>query len=229
MSYTYAYARPALTVDCIVFGLDGGTLKVLLIQRKSPPFEAQWALPGGFVELQETLDEAARRELLEETGVENIFLEQLYTFGGVDRDPRERIISVAYYALINLEAHPLQAASDAEDARWFPVRQLPALAFDHAEIFCVALQRLQGKLSYEPIGFELLPSKFTLTQLQQLYETVLERSLDKRNFRKKILKLECLTPLPEKQQNVRHRAAQFYQFDEQRYRQHRQQGFVFDL
>lgn len=229
MSYTYTYARPALTVDCVVFGLDGGTLKVLLIQRKSPPFEAQWALPGGFVELQETLDEAALRELLEETGVENIFLEQLYTFSGIDRDPRERIISVAYYALINLEEHPLQAASDAEDARWFPVRQLPALAFDHAEIFRVALQRLQGKLSYEPIGFELLPSKFTLTQLQQLYETVLERSLDKRNFRKKILKLECLTPLPEKQQNVRHRAAQLYQFDEQRYRQHRQQGVVFDL
>lgn len=234
MSHTYDYPRPALTVDCAVFGFDSqggdeGSLKLLLIQRKLPPFEGQWALPGGFVEMNETLDEAARRELLEETGVEDIFLEQLYTFSGLDRDPRERIVSVAYYALINLEEHPLQAASDAEDAQWFAVRALPPLAFDHAEIFQVAIARLQGKLSYEPIGFELLPQKFTLTQLQQLYETVLEKALDKRNFRKKILKTDCLIPLAEKQQNVRHRAAQLYQFDQEKYQTLKQAGFLFEL
>lgn len=229
MPFTYKYARAALTVDCVVFGLDGSELKILLIQRKLDPFRGQWALPGGFVELDETLDEAARRELEEETGVKDLFLEQLYSFSTVDRDPRERVISVAYYALVNLDEHPATAASDAEEVAWFPAFDLPALAFDHAEIYATALGRLQAKLRYEPVGFELLPQKFTLSQLQQLYETVLNQAIDKRNFRKKILKMDLLIETGEKQQNVSHRAAQLYRFDEAKYEALKQTGFVFEL
>ncbi len=226
---TYSYTRPALTVDCVLFGLDTDDLKILLIRRNLPPFQGQWALPGGFVRVDETLEDAALRELQEETGVGHVFLEQLYTFGTLDRDPRERVVTVAYYALINLQDHRLQAGTDASAAQWFAVDTLPRLAFDHDHIFATALGRLQAKLRYEPIGFELLPKKFTLTQLQRLYEKVLGQPLDKRNFRKKILKMDLLISLSEKQQNVPHRAAQLYQFDEQKYHVLRQRGFNFEV
>src|SRR4051794_34611068 len=165
---------PALTVDCVVFGLDEGDLKVLLVQRDLEPFKGKWALPGGFVHADESVDEAARRELSEETGVHHVFLEQLYTFGEVDRDPRGRVVSVAYYALVRLSDHRVKAATDARDAAWFPVWDAPRLAFDHDRILQAALARLKGKVRYQPIGFQLLPPKFTLTQLQRLYETLLE-------------------------------------------------------
>jgi 8-oxo-dGTP diphosphatase len=229
MTYTYAYPRPALTVDCVIFGLDVSELKVLLIQRKLAPFKGHWALPGGFVKMGETLDEAARRELMEETGVEDLFLEQLYTFSAVKRDPRERVVSVAYFALVNLDEHPTKAASDAEEVDWFSAFDLPELAFDHDEIISVAMTRLQGKLRYEPVGFELLPQKFTLSQLQQLYEKVLNQHLDKRNFRKKILKMNLLIDTNEKQQNVSHRAAQLFQFDENKYQSLKASGFNFEI
>jgi len=230
MTYCYEFPRPALTVDCVVFGLDDRTvLQVLLIRRQLPPFQGQWALPGGFVRFDESLEAAARRELREETGIQDVFLEQLYTFGDRDRDPRDRVVTVAYYALINLTEHALQAKTDAEEACWFPYNALPALAFDHQRIFATALQRLQGKLRYEPIGFELLPEKFPLTQLQRLYETVLNQKLDKRNFRKKLLKMGLLIELDEWQTGVAHRAARLYQFDKQKYVQLKQQGFSFEL
>src|SRR5215472_17532149 len=187
MPYTYQYPRAALTVDCVVFGFDGGDLKVLLIQRALEPFKGRWALPGGFVRVDETLDDAARRELAEETGLKNVFLEQLYSFGKVDRDPRERVVSVAYYALVKLQDYRARAATDAANAKWFPVSGLPQLAFDHANILETALARLEGKVRYQPIGFELLPQKFTLSQLQHLYEAVLGAANDKRNFSKKVL------------------------------------------
>jgi 8-oxo-dGTP diphosphatase len=225
----YKHPRPALAVDCVVFGLDKeGSLKVMLIQRNLPPKE-KWALPGGFVRLDESLEEAARRELWEETGIENVFLEQLYTFGEVDRDPRDRIVTVAYYALVNLWEYRIKATTDASDAAWFPVTQLPPLAFDHDKIVQVALNRLKGKVRYEPIGFELLPKKFTLSQLQKLYEAVLGQQLDKRNFRKKILKMDLLMALDETQKDVSHRAARFYQFDEQKYLQLKEKGFNFEI
>ena len=226
---SYVHPRAALTVDCVVFGLDDGGLKVLLIERALEPFAGRWALPGGFVHLDETLEDAARRELAEETGLTRVFLEQLYTFGAVDRDPRERVVTVAWYALVRLADHRVQAATDARDAAWVPVNSLPRLAFDHATIVEYALRRLQAKVRYQPIGFELLPTKFTLTQLQRLYETVLERELDKRNFRKKVLSLGILAETDEVEQGVAHRAARLYRFDERAYRQQVRDGFHFEI
>lgn len=229
MPYTYQYPRAALTVDGVVFGFDGGELKVLLIQRALEPFKGKWALPGGFVRVDETLDEAARRELVEETGLANVFLEQLYTFGTVKRDPRERVVSVAYYALVKLSDHKAKAATDAAEAEWFPVSQLPKLAFDHADIVAIALTRLQGKVRYQPIGFELLPPKFTLSDLQHLYEAILGTELDKRNFRKKVLGFGLLVPLNETQMAGRHRPAQLFRFDADKYEKLKKRGFNFEL
>ena len=229
MPYNYSYPRGALTVDCVVFGFDDGELKVLLIERGLEPFKGRWALPGGFVRVDETLEEAARRELLEETGLSNVFLEQLYTFGEVERDPRERVVSVAYYALVKLSEHRAMAATDAANAQWFPVSKPPKLAFDHADILRAAVMRLHGKVRYQPIGFELLPEKFTLSQLQHLYEAVLETELDKRNFRKKVLSLRLLEPLKETRMRGRHRPAQLFRFDQKRYEQLRKKGFNFEL
>ncbi len=229
MPFTYEYARPSLTVDCVIFGLDEENLKVLLIERDLEPFKGKWALPGGFVRLDETLDEAARRELREETGVENVFLEQLYTFGELHRDPRERVVTVAYYALINLSDYQIKASTDARNAAWFALSDLPKLAFDHDKIYDTALNRLKGKLRYQPIGFELLPHKFKLSRLQKLYEMVLERPLDKRNFRKKILSMDLLIELDEIEQDVAHRAARLYSFDEKKYQRLVKKGFNFEL
>ena len=229
MPHTYEYARPALTVDAVVFGLDGGELKVLLIKRGLEPFKGRWALPGGFVQEGETLDEAVARELEEEAGLRNVFLEQLYTFGAAGRDPRERVVSVVYYAMVNLADHTTRAATDAADSRWSAASSPPRLAFDHAEILTMALTRLRGKLRYQPVGFELLPEKFTLTQLQQLYESVLGTPLDKRNFRKKVLGFDLLLPLDETFREGRHRPAQLFRFDPARYQQLLEQGFHFEL
>ena len=229
MAYTYKYPRAALTVDCVVFGFDEGELKVLLIQRALEPFKGKWALPGGFVRLDETLEEAARRELAEETGLTDVFLEQLYSFGAVKRDPRERVVTVAYYALVKLAGHATKAATDAADARWFPISKVPKLAFDHADILATALARLKGKVRYQPIGFELLPPKFTLSQLQHLYEAVLETEFDKRNFRKKVLSFGLLFPLKETQMAGRHRPAQLFRFDAERYEKLNKRGFNFEL
>ncbi|MEZ4373742.1 MAG: NUDIX domain-containing protein [Polyangiaceae bacterium] len=229
MSYTYEYPRPALTVDCVVFGLDEDDLKVLLVQRAGEPFKGSWALPGGFVDMHETTDQAALRELEEETGVTNVYLEQLYTFSGVNRDPRERVVSVAYYALVKLSEHAVRAATDASDAAWFSVEEATKLAFDHDEIVATARERLRGKVRYQPIGFELLPEKFTLTQLQRLYEIVLDTELDKRNFRKKILAMDLLRSLDEVEKGVAHRAARLYRFDQRRYKQLVKRGFNFEL
>jgi 8-oxo-dGTP diphosphatase len=229
MPHTYKYPRAALTVDCVVFGFDEGELKVLLIRRALEPFKGRLALPGGFVRVPETLDDAARRELAEETGLKNFFLEQLYTFGTVDRDPRERVVSVAYYALVKLSDHRAKAATDATNAEWFPVLKVPKLAFDHSNILETALIRLKGKVRYQPIGFELLPHKFTLSQLQHLYEAVLGSALDKRNFRKKVLGFGLLVPLKETQMEGRHRPAQLFQFDVEKYEKLKKRGFNFEL
>ena len=229
MSHCYEYARAALAVDCVVFGLDAERLRVLLIRRALEPCAGKWALPGGHVHIDESLEAAALRELEEETGLRKVFLEQLYTFGAVDRDPSQRVVSVAYYALVNISDHGVRAATDASQAAWFSVDDTPNLAFDHAEILRVALERLRGKLRYQPIGFELLPKKFTLSQLQRLYELVLERPLDKRNFRKRVFALDLLIETDEVQEDVAHRAARLYRFDERKYRRLAKAGFNFEL
>lgn len=226
--YCYQYPRPALTVDCVIFGYEAGLVHVLLIERDAEPFRGRWALPGGFVGMDETLDDAARRELEEETGLANIYLEQLYTFGAVHRDPRGRVVSTAYYALVSLVGRTPKASSDARLAQWHPLRAIPELAFDHAHILGTAVERLRAKVRYRPIGFELLPEKFTLTQLQQLYETILEQPLDKRNFRKKILAMNLLIPLDEFQQGA-NRPAQLYSFDRTKYSELEQSGFLFEV
>jgi len=229
MVHTYEFARPALTVDIVVFALDEEDLQVMLIERDLKPFEGQWALPGGFVRVDENLEEAARRELEEETGLQDIYLEQLYTFGDIKRDPRERVVTVTYYALVNLEGHNVQASSDARNAAWFSVNDLPKLAFDHEMILSAAHERLRGKVRYQPIGFELLPEKFTLRQMQHLYEVVLDRELDKRNFRKKVLGMEIVKETKEIEKNVAHRAARLYRFDKHRYDRLTKQGFNFEI
>jgi len=231
MKFSYEFERPGLTVDCVIFGLDleEGTLKVMLVERDLEPFEGMWAVPGGFVRSGETLEAAAARELREETGIADVFLEQLYTFGDPGRDPRGWVVSVAYYALVSPEKHTIHAATDARQACWFPVASLPRLAFDHAEILKTALERVRGKLTYAPIGFELLPRKFTIKQLQKLYEIVLGTSLDNRNFRKKIFGLDVLKELKEMQRGVPHRAARLYEFDERKYRQLVRRGLSFGL
>lgn len=229
MKHTYEYPRAALTVDCVVFGINEEGLHVLLIERGLEPFKGKWALPGGFVRVEETLDAAARRELEEEAGLKDVFMEQLFTFGDVHRDPRERVVSVAYYALVQVLDHEAVAATDAANAKWFPVNKVPALAFDHAKIFEAALARLRGKVRYEPIGFELLPPKFTLSQLQHLYESVIGAVLDKRNFRKKVLGFGLLTPLKETQMSGRHRPAQLFRFNADKYEKLKKRGFNFEL
>ncbi len=229
MAKTYEFARPALTVDIVVFALDDEDLKVMLIQRDLKPFEGQWALPGGFVRVDETLSDAARRELQEETGLKDIFLEQLYTFGDLDRDPRERVVTVAYYALVKLAGHDVHASTDARNAAWFSVNDLPGLAFDHAKILEAAHDRLKRKVRYQPIGFELLPEKFTLRQLQHLYEVILDRELDKRNFRKKVLGMEIVQETKEIEKDVAHRAARLYRFDKRRYDRLTRQGLNFEI
>ena len=231
--FRYKYARPALTVDAVLFGLDDTGLKLLLIERAHDPFAGCWALPGGFVDVGESPDDAVRRELEEETGLSGIYLEQLYTFGRPDRDPREHVVSVAYYGLVNIRDHDAQAATDARQTRWMSVAAIDAgefrLAFDHAEILAMAIERLRGKVRYRPIGFELLPPRFTLSQLRHVYETILGESLDKRNFRKRVQALGLLTPLGEYEEDVARRPGQLYTFDEARYLELSRGGFEFRL
>jgi len=182
-----SYPRPSVTVDVIIFRLLDEDLQVLLVKRKFPPFEGKWAIPGGFVNIDESLDAAARRELEEETDVRDIYLEQLYTFGDLERDPRGRVITVAYMALVPAYALSPRAGDDAAEATWWSMGALPPLAFDHARVLPYALQRLRYKIEYSAVGFELLPEVFTLSELQRAYEVILCEELDKRNFRRKML------------------------------------------
>ncbi len=211
-AHTYEYPRPAVTVDIVVFTLRENRLQVLLIQRAEPPHAGAWALPGGFVHMEESLEEAAARELAEETGLRQAYLEQLYTYGAPLRDPRGRVITVAYFALIPAGASLQQSPTyEVTQARWFPVDALPPLAFDHAEIAAYALRRLRYKLEYSAAGFELLPEEFTLTEIQSTYEIILGEQLDKRNFRRRILEANIIEPT-EQMRSGEGRPARLYRY-----------------
>ena len=188
--YSYKYPHPAVTADCVVFGFDGAALRVLLIERGGEPYKGCWAFPGGFMNIDETAEACARRELEEETGLKATGVEQLHTFSAVRRDPRERVVSVVYYALVRLSE--VQGGDDAARARWFGLGGIPPLAFDHDRILRLALARIREKIHFAPVGFELLPEEFTMPQLQNLYESILEVRFDRRNFSSKMLKLGIL-------------------------------------
>ena len=215
-----------MTVDIVIFTLKEGLLQVLLVKRGVPPFEGQYAIPGGFIRGDESLEEAALRELHEETGVKNVFLEQLYTFGDPKRDPRGRVITVVYYALIASDKLSLVAGADAAETQWFPASSLPPLAFDHKSILGYALERLRNKLEYTTVGFQLLPEKFTLGELQAVYEAILGRQLDKRNFRRKLALLGILKPLREWQRTGR-KPAQLFRFSAARFEKLKDKGILF--
>lgn len=207
------YERPSVAVDVVMMTLHQKDLQVLLVKRRSWPFEGMWAIPGGFVEIDESLEDAAKRELREETSVQDVYIEQLYTFGNPGRDPRTRVITVVYFALLDGEQLRIKAADDAADVGWFSVYDLPPLAFDHGDILDYTLNRLRGKLSYTTIAFNLLPAQFTLRELQRVYEIILHKKLDKRNFRKKVLATGILEDTGAKKMEGTHRPARLYRFN----------------
>jgi ADP-ribose pyrophosphatase YjhB (NUDIX family) len=210
MAFTYRYPHPAVTTDIVIFTIRNDELKVLLIKRALSPHKGEWALPGGFIRLEESLEECAGRELEEETGVSGVYLEQLYSFGKPDRDPRERVITVAYYALIPSDTLKIKAASDAAGTSWFGMQELPELAFDHQEILKLAHQRLVAKLDYSTIAFQFMPKAFTLSELQQVHELISGESVDKRNFRKRILSLNLIRETGKERKAGAHRPARLY-------------------
>lgn len=218
-----------LSVDCEVFGYHEGRLKVLLIQRGAQPFKGKWALPGDLVYPNEAIDVSAKRILKELTGIENLFMEQTKVYGKVDRHPAGRVITTGYYSLINIAKYDPHASAWADGVYWVDVDQCPALAFDHDEILADALQILRMRVRHQPVGFELLPEKFALADLQALYEAILNQRFDKANFRKRILSMNLLISLKENQKDVPHRPARLYSFDKQRYDELRAKGFSFEL
>ena len=219
----------SLTVDAIVFGYQAGKVSVLLVKRKYDPYKDCWAIPGGFVEEDESLEDAVKRELKEETSVVIDYLEQLYTFGIPGRDPRGRVVSIAYFGLVRPDKFDIIAADDAKEVGWFDIEELPGLAFDHQGILEMAIRRLRAKITYEPIGFELLDKKFPFSDLEKLYTTLLGREIDRRNFRKKILSLEVLDELNEKVSKGAGRPANLYQFNQKRYYQLIKEGIIFEI
>jgi 8-oxo-dGTP diphosphatase len=216
-----------VTVDLVIFTVRDDALQVLLVERGVAPFAGRWALPGGFIHDDESLESAARRELEEETGVRDVYLEQLYTFGDPARDPRGRVVTVAYFALIAADRQRLAPGSDAAATRWWPAGAPPPLAFDHRQILDYAVERLRTKLEYTTVGFQLLPRKFTLTQLQRVYEAILGRALDKRNFRRKMELLDILTGLDEWASDGPTRPAQLFAFSARQFERLKDKGILF--
>ena len=221
--YCYRYPHPAVTTDCVIFGFDGERLQVLLIERGIEPYKGRWAFPGGFLKMDETAEEGARRELKEETGLDSAYMEQFHTFSTPERDPRERVITIAYYALVKKQE--VKGGDDAASARWFPLDEIPSLAFDHDYILRMATQRLREQIHFQPIGFELLPEKFTLKELQLLYEAILGINFDRRNFSKKMMHLEILTDLEETIWPTPKREAKLFKFNAEKYEELKRKGF----
>jgi 8-oxo-dGTP diphosphatase len=219
----------ALSIDCVIFGFKDGELDILLIKHGEGISKGRWALPGGWIQYNESVDDAASRLLNSLTGVSNIYLEQLKCFGAVERYPGKRVITIAFFALVNADNYNLHPGFTASDAKWFNVQEVPDLPYDHNDILAFGYNRLKHKVRHEPIGFNLLPKKFTLHHIQKLYEAVLETDLDKPNFRRKLLNMNLLVACDEKQKDVSHRAANLYRFDKKIYNQLLEKGFAFEL
>jgi len=223
------YFKSAFSVDSVIFGYDEGALKVLLIYRGAKPYIGTWALPGDLVKLDEDLDDSAKRVLYDLTGLSNVFMDQIRTFGKVDRHPLGRVITVAYFTLVKIADYKLHPSSWAKEAKWYAITDVPKLPFDHAEILEYAKKKLKDKVRHQPIGFELMPKEFTLSDIQNLYESVLGITLDKRNFRKKLLAMNLLIDTGYFQDSVAHRPARLYRFDKTKYQHLIQKGFSFEL
>lgn len=221
--YSYKYPHPSVTTDCVIFGFDGGELKVLLVERGLKPHKGRWAFPGGFVKMDESCEEGALRELEEETALKGTYVQQFHTYSDPNRDPRERVITVAFFALVRIQE--VEAGDDANKAQWFAIDEVPQLAFDHDVILRDALKRLRERIHFQPIGFELLPEKFTMRQLQNLYEAILDVHFDRGNFSKKMLHFNILTPLDETVRPTPKREARLYRFNKESYDDLKQKGF----
>jgi 8-oxo-dGTP diphosphatase len=218
-----------LSIDCVIFGFENQCLEVLLIKRAIYPYKGRWALPGGFIKKEEHIEEAAQRILEVTTGVKNIYLEEVGVFDKTNRYPHRRVFTIGHFALISPEHYLLKPGIDTSAAQWFKLNELPNLPFDHSEIIDTALGKLRTRVRYRPIGFELLPEKFTLPRLQKLYEVILGKKLDKRNFRKKLMKTNLLKKLKEKEKENKRRAAYLYMFDKHSYNKLKSDGFIFEL
>jgi len=218
-----------LSIDCVVFGFDSGELKALFVKRFNEPDKGKMSLPGGFVAINENLDAAPARRLKQLTGIENLFMRQFHTFGDIHRYPPHRVLTVAYYALVKISDYKINVGGDVHECRWISIKEVPEMPFDHREILEVGIEKLREQVRTEPIGFNLLPEKFTITELQNLYESILDTKFDKRNFRKKLAKMNLLVDTKQKQKNVSHRAANLYKFDEKNYQKLLKKGFIFDL
>lgn len=227
-SYYSNYHKQLLALDCIIFGFDEGELKILLIKRDFEPAKGRWSLMGGFLDPDESLDESARRILYRLTGLENVFMEQLYAYGDVTRDPGERTISVAYYALLRIIDYNKDLVK-SYSAQWHPISKIPDLIFDHNKMVTRALETLRRKARYRPIGFELLSEKFTLPQLQSLYEAIYQKKFDKRNFRKKIIAMDLLKKHGEKDMEGSKKGAYLYSFKRKKYNNLASKGFNFEI
>ncbi len=221
--YTYPFPRPSVTTDCVIFGYDGKDLKLLLVERGIPPFKGMWALPGGYLQMDEDAIDGAKRELFEETGLRDAYIEQFRTFSAVDRDPRGRVITIAHLALVRISE--VNGGDDAAKAQWFPLKDVPQLAFDHDMILREAMKALRQKIHFEPVGFELLPAVFTMPQLQHLYESILDVRFDRRNFASKMLHLGILEDTGDRQAGAPSRVPATYRFNKDRYDALKSKGF----
>lgn len=220
--YAYKYPRPEVTTDCVILGFDGSELKMLIVKRGIEPFKGSWALPGGFLRMHETIEECAQRELLQETGVEQSFMKQFGVFSALDRDPRGRVVTVAFYALVKLTE--VKGGDDAAEAKWVSLDEIPHLAFDHDMIVASALKHIREDIHFRPLGFELMPERFTLPQLQRLYEAILGVKFERSNFAKKLLKTGMLNVLGERAEAHGYRPPELYSFNRERYKSLKQTG-----
>lgn len=227
LKYSYKYPHPSVTTDCVIFGFDGVKLKVLLVERGMAPYKGRWAFPGGFLNMDESAEEGALRELKEETGLEGAYIRQFHTFSAPQRDPRERVITIAYYALVRMQE--VKGGDDASDARWFALDEVPPLAFDHDQILRKAEKTLRQQIHFEPVGFELLPEKFTIKQLQNLYEAILDMRFDRRNFYNKMRRLGMLELTGDTANPSQRREANLFSFNAEKYAELKSKSFQLEF